>query len=100
MKFDYSIIELLHPHYVKDRGCVYDHVNWTVWISNYELLNGVNKTFDYNLELNKKNEVEGGVACAVWQYIKKQKRWDGIYGIDYDRNILDIYKDDDADRSR
>jgi len=93
MRLDYSIIELLHPHYVKDHGCVYDHINWTVRISSQELLNDVNETFDYNLELNKKNEVREEVANAIWQYISKQEKWIGTYGTDYDKNILDIYNE-------
>ena len=90
MKLDYSITELLHPYYVDGHGCMYDHVNWTVWISNPELLNDINETFDYNLELNKKNVVREEVAHDIWRYISKQKKWIGTYGTDYDRNILDI----------
>lgn len=90
MKLDYSITELLHPHYVDGHGCMYDHINWTVWISNPELLNDINETFDYNLELNKKNVVREEVAHDIWQYISKQEKWIGTYGTDYDRNILDI----------
>lgn len=93
MRLDYSITELLHPHYVKGRGCVYDHINWTVWISNQELLDDVNETFVYDLKLEEKNEVREEFAHAIWQYISKQKKWIGTYGTDYDRNILDIYND-------
>ena len=93
MRLDYSIIELLHPHYVKGNGCVYDHINWTVWISNRELLDDVNEAFDYDLKLDEKNEVREEVAHAIWRYISKQENWIGTYGTDYDRNILDIYND-------
>lgn len=91
MRLDYQILELLHPHYVNGRGCVYDHINWTIWVSNKELLNNINETFDYSLELGKKNEVKEEVATAVWHYIQNQKRWVGTYGTDYDRDILEIY---------
>lgn len=90
-ELDYQITELLHPHHVEGRGCVYDHINWTIWIGNKELLDDINTTFDYSFELNKKNEVNRGVAYAVWHYIYGQKRWTGTFGTDYDRNILDIY---------
>lgn len=91
MRLDYQILELLHPHYVKGRGCVYDHINWTIWVSNKELLDNINETFDYSLELKKKNEVKEEVATAVWHYIQNQKQWIGTYGTDYDRDILEIY---------
>ena len=90
MKLDYSIIHLLHPHYVKGQGCVYDHINWTVWISSKELLDDINKAFDYNLNLEEKNEVNEEVAYAVWHYIENQKKWIGTFGTDYDINILNI----------
>ena len=93
MKLQYQIINLLHPHYEGGRGCVYDHINWTVWIGDKELLNTVNESFDYDLELEKKNEVKEEVAYAIWHYIQDQKKWIGTFGTEYDRNILDIYND-------
>ena len=91
MRLDYQILELLHPHYVAGKGCVYDHINWTIWVSNKELLDNINETFDYSLELGKKNEVKEEVSTGVWHYIQNQKRWVGTYGTDYDRDILEIY---------
>lgn len=91
MRLDYQILELLHPHYVDGRGCVYDHINWTIWVGNKELLDNINETFDYSLELDKKNEVKEEVATAVWHYMQNQKRWFGTYGTDYDRDISEIY---------
>lgn len=99
MRLDYQILELLHPHYVSGRGCVYDHINWTVWISNQELLDEINREFDLNLKLEEKGEVDEDTAHDVWMWIRGRKDLIGTYGTDYDRNILDIYKDDNSDRS-
>lgn len=72
---------------------MYDYINWTVWISSQELPDNINGAFDYDLKLEEKNEVREEVAHAIWLYISKQEKWIGTYGVDYDRNILDIYKD-------
>ena len=90
MRLDFQITHLLHPHLEKGHGCVYDHINWAVWISDQELLDDINETFDYNLKLEKNNEVREEVAHAIWQYISKQEKWIGTYGTDYDVNMIDI----------
>ena len=87
MKLDYRITELLHPHFAEKRGFVYDHLNWTVWISNEELLNDINETFDYNFELEKKNEVSEEVASAMIHYIEHKTKYIGTYGTDYDCDL-------------
>ena len=99
MRLDYQIINLLHPHYVKDQGCVYDHINWTVWVSNKELLKDINEAFDYDLKPEEKNEINEEVAYAIWHYISNKEKYIGTFGTDYDRNILDIYDDDDSNRN-
>ena len=93
MKLDYQIIHLLHPHYEDGKGCVYDHIVWTVWISDKVLLDTINEVFDYNLELNSKNIVREEVAYAIWHYIEDNGKWIGTFGDEYDRNILDIYNE-------
>ena len=99
MKLDFQIIHLLHPHYVNGRGCVYDHVKWTVWFSNGELLYEINEAFNYNFLLEETNEVDETTATAIWHYIQNSnnfKKWIGTYGYNYDRDILDIYNDYEA----
>ena len=91
MKLDFQIIHLLHPHYVTGHGCVYDHIRWTVWFSNSELLNEINKKFNYNLTLEEEIVVKEDVAHSIWHYIQKNKKWIGTFGDDYDCSILDIY---------
>ena len=90
LKLDYQITNLLHPHYVKDHGCVYDDLGWTVQIHNEELLNEINNEFDYNLKLEKKNNINEEVAYALWKYLDNKKHIWGSLGTEYDRNILDI----------
>jgi len=90
MRLHYQITHLLHPHLVDDRGCVYDHINWTVWIGDEELLENVNDAFDYDLKLEEKNVVREEAAYEIWHYIENQKKWNGSFGTDYDRNILDL----------
>lgn len=96
MRLDYQITHLLHPHYVKEHGCVYDHIKWTVWFSNSELLNEINEAFKTNFSLEETNEVDETTANSIWYHIQSSKKWIGTYGDDYDRNILDIYNDYEA----
>ena len=91
MKLDFQIIHLLHPHYVTGHSCVYDHIRWTVWFSNSELLNEINEKFNYNLTLEEEIVVKEDVAHSIWHYIQKNKKWIGTFGDDYDCSILDIY---------
>lgn len=96
MKLDYQITHLLHPHYVKEYGCVYDHIKWTIWFSNDELLNEINESFDYDFKLEEKNEVMEKVAYEILYFIQNKKKYFGTIGDEYDRNILDIYNDYEA----
>ncbi len=100
MDLDYQIINLLHPHYVKGHGCVYDHIKWIIWISNQSLLDDINEEFDCDFEPNKDNEVKEEAVNAIWQYIREQKKWIGVYGTEYDSDILNIYNDLDDDANR
>lgn len=93
MRLEFQIIHLLHPHYVKGHGCVYDHINWTVWFSRQDLMNDVNEIFNTQFKLEEKTEVSETLARQIWKYLRERKDVIGIYGTDYDRNILDIYKD-------
>lgn len=92
MRLDYQIIHLEHPHYVRGKGCVYDHINWTIWVSNEMLMNDLNKTFKLHIPLEQKYEVNEELAYQIWHYISDGK-YIGTFGCDYDRSILDIYKD-------
>lgn len=93
MRLDYQIIHLEHPHYVRGKGCVYDHINWTVWVSNEVLMNDLNKTFNLHILLEQKYEVNEELAYQIWHYISDKRKYIGTFGCDYDRSILDIYKD-------
>ena len=99
MRLEYQITHLLHPHYEEGRGCVYDHVNWTVWFSRQDLMDDVNKEFGTEFKLEKKTEVDESLAYDIWHFLSKRNDTIGLFGDDYDRNILDIYNDDDTNRS-
>lgn len=90
---DYQITHLVHPHYVKDKGCVYDNINWTVWVSDEGLMNDLNKTFNLHIQLNQKYVIDEETAYSIWHHMSDDKRYIGTFGCDYDRDILDIYKD-------
>ena len=89
---DYKITHIQHPHYVKDRGCVYDHVKWTVWIGNGDLLDDISEAFNYSINLKEHTDVSEEMALAIWHYVQERKDLIGMFGCDYDTNILDIYK--------
>lgn len=75
---------------------MYDHIKWTVWFSNSELLNEINEAFNTNFSLEETNEVDETTSNSIWYHIQSRKKWIGTYGDDYDRNILDIYNDYEA----
>lgn len=87
MKLDYQIINLLHPHHERGRGCVYDDINWTVWFSNEGLLSKVNNHFSKDFKLNEKCVITREEADSIWEYITELKRFIGTYGANYDCDI-------------
>lgn len=95
---NFQITELLHPHYVKERGYIYDHINWTIWFSRSDLINDVNKQFNTQFKLEEKTTINSNLAYNIWNYLRDRNDVVGTFGTEYDKNIL--YVDyDDADRS-
>ena len=90
---DYQIINLLHPHYVKGKGCVYDNLGWSVWIGKEDLCDEVLREVGVRVEVNKKTFITEEIARRLHDFFINKHNLIGTFGCDYDRSILDIYDD-------
>ena len=93
MTLDYQIINLLHPHYVKGEGCMYDDLGWTVWIREKELCDEVLREVGVRVEASQKTSITEEIAIRLRRFFTNKRNLIGTFGNDYDRNILGIYDD-------
>ena len=93
MTLDYQIINLLHPHYVEGKGCVYDDLGWMVWIRGQGLCDEVLREVGVRVEANKKTIITEEIARRLHDFFTNKHNLIGTFGNDYDKSILDIYDD-------
>lgn len=96
MSLDYQINHRFHPHYDKKMGWwIYDDLGWFVRINNEDLCKYIsgelNLQFTFHPRVEK--EVTEEQAVRIHDLLIMRRDLCGLWGQDYDRNIMEINKD-------